>query len=61
MKLASLRARGDQRNRSGMFANPRDIRFDLHTFVEYALSHEIKRGHRDNRVPRITSSAWRNC
>ena len=34
-----------------VFANPADIRFDLHTFVEYAWSHEIKRGHRDNRVP----------
>jgi hypothetical protein len=34
-----------------VFANPADIRFDLHTFVEYARRHEIKRGHRDNRVP----------
>ena len=34
-----------------VFANPTDIRFDIHAFVEYARSHEIKRGHRDNRVP----------
>src|SRR6266496_3729913 len=34
-----------------VFANPADIRFDLHAFVEYARGHEIKRGHRDNRVP----------
>jgi hypothetical protein len=34
-----------------VFANPADIRFDLHAFMEYARSHEIKRGHRDNRIP----------
>ena len=35
-----------------VFANPSDLRQDLHVFVDYARRHEIKRGHRDNRIPR---------
>ena len=35
-----------------VFANPSDIRQDLHVLVDYARSHEIKRGHRTNLIPR---------
>ncbi len=35
-----------------VFANPADLRQDLHALVDYARSHEIKRGHRTNLVPR---------
>jgi hypothetical protein len=34
------------------FANPADLRQDLHALVDYARSHEIKRGHRTNLIPR---------
>ncbi len=34
-----------------IFANPADIRHDLHVFLSYARAHEIKRTHRDNRIP----------
>jgi hypothetical protein len=34
-----------------VFANPSDLRQDLHAFMDYARNHEIKRGHRDNRIP----------
>src|ERR1039457_1573688 len=51
MKLASLNLEETDVTDLEVFANPADMRFDLHTFVEYARSHEIKRGHRDNRVP----------
>lgn len=34
-----------------VFANPSDLRQDLHAFVDYARHHEIKRGHRDNMIP----------
>jgi hypothetical protein len=46
MKLDEIKVTG-----LDVFANPSDIRFDLHAFVGYARSHEIKRGHRDNRIP----------
>jgi hypothetical protein len=32
--------------------NPSDLRQDLHTFIEYVRGHEIKRGHRGNRIPK---------
>ncbi|MBI4659653.1 MAG: hypothetical protein HY735_12505 [Verrucomicrobia bacterium] len=32
-------------------ANAADLRQDIHVFVDYARSHEIKRGHRDNQIP----------
>jgi hypothetical protein len=35
-----------------VFANGSDLRQDLHVLVDYARSHEIKRGHRDNLIPR---------
>jgi hypothetical protein len=35
-----------------VFANPSDLRQDVHTLVDYARSHEIKRGHRTNLIPR---------
>jgi hypothetical protein len=35
-----------------VMANPADLRRDLHVFVAYASEHEIKRGHRDNALPR---------
>ena len=35
-----------------VFANPSDLRQDLHVLVEFARGHEIKRGHRDNLIPR---------
>jgi hypothetical protein len=31
--------------------NPADLRRDIHVFVDYARTHEIKRGHRDNQLP----------
>jgi len=34
------------------FVNPSDLRRDVHVFMDYARGHEIKRGHRDNRIPR---------
>ena len=34
------------------FANPSDLRQDLHALVDYARSQEIKRGHRTNLIPR---------
>ena len=51
MKPASLNLGETQVTDLDVFANPTDIRYDLHAFVEYARCHEIKRGHRDNRVP----------
>lgn len=51
MKPPSLELEETKVTDLDVFANPTDIRFDLHTFMEYARSHEIKRGHRDNRVP----------
>ena len=33
------------------YANPADVRWDLHAFADYVRDHEIKRGHRDNRIP----------
>ena len=51
MKTAALNLEETKVTDLEVFANPADIRFDLHTFVEYARGHEIKRGHRDNRVP----------
>ena len=35
-----------------VFVNPSDLRRDVHVFMDYARGHEIKRGHRDNRIPR---------
>lgn len=35
-----------------VFVNPSDLRQDIHTLVDYARSHEIKRGHRTNLIPR---------
>src|SRR2546425_5524214 len=35
-----------------VFANPADLRQDLHALVDYARNHEIKRGHRTNLIPR---------
>ena len=35
-----------------VFVNPSDLRQDIHAFVEYARLHEIKRGHRDNLIPK---------
>ena len=35
-----------------VFANPADLRHDLHALVDYARQHEIKRGHRTNLIPR---------
>src|SRR5947208_6413951 len=35
-----------------VFANPADLRHDIHTLVDYACSHEVKRGHRANLIPR---------
>ncbi len=34
-----------------VFANPSDLRRDLHILVDYVRTHQIKRGHRDNRIP----------
>ena len=34
-----------------VYANPADIRWDLHAFADYVRDHEIKRAHRDNRFP----------
>src|SRR5689334_6804161 len=41
-------------NVSGLevFPNESDVRQDLHVLVEFASSHPIKRGHRDNGIPR---------
>ena len=35
-----------------VFANPSDLRHDLHAFVDYARAHEIKRGYRGNAIPK---------
>lgn len=35
-----------------VFANPSDLRQDLHVLVDYTRNHEIKRGHRTNLIPR---------
>ena len=51
MKLPSLKLEETKVTDLEVFANPTDIRFDIHAFMEYARSHEIKRGHRDNLVP----------
>ncbi len=32
-------------------ANPADLRRDIHAFAEYVRTHEVKRAHRDNRLP----------
>jgi hypothetical protein len=34
-----------------LVTNPADLRRDIHVFVDYAGTHEIKRGHRDNQLP----------
>jgi hypothetical protein len=34
-----------------VFANPADLRQDLQALADYARTHEIKRGYRDNRIP----------
>ena len=34
-----------------LVTNPADLRRDIHVFVDYARTHEIKRGHRDNQLP----------
>lgn len=34
------------------FVNPADLRQDVHVFMDCAREHTIKRGHRDNRIPR---------
>ena len=34
-----------------LVTNPADLRRDIHAFVDYARTHEIKRGHRDNQLP----------
>ena len=34
-----------------VFANPSDLRRDLHILVDYVRTHQIKRGHRDNLIP----------
>src|ERR1035437_10130067 len=51
MKLPSLKLEETKVTDLDVFANPTDIRFDIHAFMEYARGHEIKRRHRDNRVP----------
>ena len=51
MKLPSLNLKEVKVTDLEVFANRTDIRYDLHAFMDYARSHEIKRGHRDNRVP----------
>ena len=51
MNVSSLKLEETKVTDLEVFANPADIRFDIYTFVEYARSHEIKRGHRDNRIP----------
>lgn len=35
-----------------VFANPSDLRQDLHALVDYVRTHDIKRGHRDNQIPK---------
>ncbi len=35
-----------------VFANPRDIRRDLHAFVTYIANHDVTRTYRDNRLPK---------
>lgn len=35
-----------------VFINPRDVRRDLHTFIDYICKREVKRTHRDNSLPK---------
>ncbi|HNQ90622.1 MAG TPA: hypothetical protein PKM73_18565 [Verrucomicrobiota bacterium] len=35
-----------------VFVNPSDLRQDVQAFMDYARGHQIKRGHRDNGIPR---------
>jgi len=51
MKLPSLKLEETKVTDLEVFANPADIRFHIHAFVEYARSQEIKRGHRNMRRP----------